>query len=279
MDALAHQVAERCIDLALALDPAKPDESGTFDGQGEMALAARVMAGVADMLVALVLKLEPTWIERGSEPLDHFGGDRTRGGAVHWPYIEAMATKASKWHGRVEGARDRCSAPGCREPGEFRAPLTPGDFDGPGSWRWFCLDHVRAHNARYNFFDGMSPEEIEAAQSPIAGWERSTRAFASNGADRGPAWAEFADPLDAISARFRPDARRQGVDRFTARERQALGILGLKDDADRTRLRKRYSELVRRYHPDRNGGDRTHEARLVQVIDAYQLLKGSRAFA
>lgn len=190
-----------------------------------------------------------------------------------------MATKASKWHGRVEGAGARCSVHGCCEPGEFRAPLTPGNFDGPGTWRWFCLEHVRAHNARYNFFEGMTPEEIEAAQSPIAGWERSTRAFATNGADRGPAWADFVDPLDAVAARFRPDVRRHRVDRFSANERHALGVLGLRDDADRTALRKRYSLLVRRYHPDRNGGDRTHEQQLVRVIDAYQLLKGSRAFA
>ena len=59
----------------------------------------------------------------------------------------------------------------------------------------------------------------------------------------------------------------------------ALGVLGLKDDADRMALRRRYSELVRRYHPDRNGGDRGYEAKLGQVIEAYQMLKGSRAFA
>lgn len=190
-----------------------------------------------------------------------------------------MATKQGKWHGRVERAADRCSAPGCREPGEYKAPLEPGDFDGPGTWRWLCLEHVRAHNARYNYFEGMSTEEIEAAQSPIAGWERATRAFATNGADRGPAWSEFVDPLDAIAARFRPEARRTPTDRFTAKERHALGILGLKDDADRRTLRKRYSDLLRRFHPDRNGGDRRHEKRLRDVIEAYQALKGARAFA
>lgn len=187
--------------------------------------------------------------------------------------------RQAKFHGRVEGANGRCSVPRCPEPGEFRAPLTPGDFDGPGTWQLFCLEHVREHNARYNYFQGMSPEEIEAAQSPIAGWERSTRAFATNGADRGPAWADFADPLDAISARFRPDVRRKHVERFTAQQRRALRILGLGDDLDRMALRKRYSQLVRRYHPDRNGGDRSHEKKLVEVIEAYQLLKGARAFA
>ena len=56
-------------------------------------------------------------------------------------------------------------------------------------------------------------------------------------------------------------------------------MLGLKQDIDRTTLRQRYSELVRRYHPDRNGGDRSHERALAQVIEAYQRLKGAAGFA
>ena len=188
-------------------------------------------------------------------------------------------TRQTKWHGRVEGAQARCSVRGCRDPGEFRAPLTPGDFDGPGTWQWLCLEHVREHNARYNFFEGMSPDEIEAAQSPIAGWERATRVFAHAGSDPGPAWREFADPIDAIAARYRPEARRQAIDRFTAKERDALAELDLTDDTDLHRVRKRYSELVRRYHPDRNGGDRSHETKLIRVIEAWQTLKGAGAFA
>lgn len=190
-----------------------------------------------------------------------------------------MTAKASKWHGRVEGAAALCSVPGCAEAGEFRAPMTPSTFDGPGAFRWLCLDHVRQFNSAYNFFAGMTSDEIEAAQSPIAGWERQTRAFATNGADPMPSWGDFADPLDAISARFRPSAKRQAVERFSGTERHALGILGLKDDTDLHAVRRRYSELVRRYHPDRNGGDRRHEKKLGQVIEAWQTLKGARAFA
>ena len=187
--------------------------------------------------------------------------------------------RSAKFHGRVEGVPYRCSVRGCKEPGEFRAPLTPSDFDGPGTWQWLCLEHVRQHNAKYNFFQGMSPDEIERAQSPIAGWDRATRAFATAGTARGPVWGDFADPLDAIAARYRPEARRRMVDRFTARERDALEVLGLNDDTDLHKVRKRYSELVRRYHPDRNGGDRSFERQLGQVIEAWQLLKAARAFA
>ena len=190
-----------------------------------------------------------------------------------------MATKQSRLHGRVEGARARCAVLGCRAPGEFKAPLQPANFDGPGTWRFLCLDHVREHNAKYNFFDGMSPDEISRAQSPLGGWERPSRRFAANGADPPPAWSDFSDPLDAIATRFGSlrEARQQS--RFSKAERRALSVLGLGEDADRHSVRKRYSNLVRRFHPDKNGGDRSHEARLGDVIEAYQLLSQSAAFA
>ena len=186
----------------------------------------------------------------------------------------------TRFHGRVE--RDEpCAEPGCREPGEFRAPLAPGTFDGPGQYRWLCLDHVREFNARYNFFTGMSAEEIVEAQTPYAGWERETRAFAVN-ADRPPRWADFHDPLDAISGRFhtkpREEERKDGKP-LSGEARRALKELDLPLDADRRALRTRYAERLRRYHPDRNGGDRTHEAALGRTIAAYDVLRKSTAFA
>ena len=88
----------------------------------------------------------------------------------------------------------------------------------------------------------------------------------------------FADPLDAISTRF-GQVRGGQASRFSKSERQALSVLGLGEDSDLHGLRQRYSGLVRRYHPDKNGGDRSHEARLRAVIEAYQLLRKSAAFA
>lgn len=190
----------------------------------------------------------------------------------------------ARFHGRVAGTGRACDHPGCEEAGEFRAPPLegPGSGEGPPIFRWFCLDHVRAFNAGYNYFDGMTAEEIHRAQRPLAGWERETRAFARAGSgDQGPRWADFSDPLDAIAARFRrtPAPERQDGKPLSGEDRRNLEVLGLAADADRAALRRRYSELVRRYHPDRNGGDRSNEDRLAKVIAAYQQLRQAPAFA
>ena len=193
-----------------------------------------------------------------------------------------------RFHGRVEGSGQPCAVPGCPEPGEFRAPPLEGPgrgrnggFDGPGASRWLCFDHVREFNSRYNFFEGMTADEIHSAQHPLHGWERETRAFAASAGDRPPRWADFADPLEAIQGRFgrtRPAGRRDGRP-LSPGDRKAFDVLGLGIDATLHEVRKRYSELVRRYHPDRNGGDRSHEARLQQVVEAWQLLRKSSLFA
>lgn len=191
-----------------------------------------------------------------------------------------------RFHGRFKHEGRNCQAPHCEEPGEFRAPgtIAPGS-DGPGDWYWFCLDHVREFNAGYDWFAGMSAEEILRAQSPIAGWAHETRAFRPTaGVDEAPRWADFSDPLEAINARARGYRRSRQQEysadhRFSAEERRAIELMELDSDADRAALRRRYSELVRQYHPDRNGGDRSHETRLMRVVEAYQLLRKSDGFS
>ncbi len=199
--------------------------------------------------------------------------------------------RRDRFHGRFESGGRPCNWPGCPEPGEFRAPgVNPPGFDGPGDYRWFCLDHIRQFNAGYDYFEGMSSEEILQAQSPIHGWDRESRAFRPTaGMDSAPRWADFSDPLDAISASARnfrkraeaahsPQQRSDGKP-VTPDERRALDTLDLPIDADRKALRNRYAEMLRRYHPDHNGGDRSHEARLRSVVDAYQLLRKALAFS
>ncbi len=288
MDALAGNITQRGVDQALALEPGDTGKGGAFDLHGEVRFAAAVIAGMAVVARGIVDHREVGGGEGCLQQLFDFVGDFGGEGSGHvFPSsrLDGMGKgmQHDRFHGRIAGQPRHCQAPGCPEPGEFRAPgeQRPG-FDGPGDYRWFCLDHVRAFNAGYDYFSGMSQDEIVAAQNPVHGWERETRAFSPTaGIDGAPRWRDFADPLDAINQRYRArhPAQRSDGRAVTPEERRALEVLGLPLDANRTDLRSRYSQMVRKYHPDRNGGDRSYEQRLQEVVEAYQLLRKAAAFS
>jgi DnaJ-class molecular chaperone len=56
-------------------------------------------------------------------------------------------------------------------------------------------------------------------------------------------------------------------------ERKALDALGLEADASAHEVKMRFKTLVKRHHPDANGGDRSSEDRLREIIQAYNYLK------
>ncbi len=190
--------------------------------------------------------------------------------------------RTTRFHGRVEHPEARsCAHPGCTAPGEFKAPRRDDrprqrhDAEAAArEWQWLCLDHVRAFNAGYNFFDGMTPDEISQAQSPHPSWERATRAFASN------AYADgFDDPLGMFGRAQTMRTTTKDGRMLSEADRRALSVLDLDANATLKDIRSRYTELVRAYHPDRNGGDRAHEGKLQRVIEAYTHLKRAAAFA
>ncbi len=178
-----------------------------------------------------------------------------------------------------------CAHPGCPAEGEFRAPLhRPCSAherpSGPPEWQYLCLAHVRAFNESWNWFAGMSDEEVWRAQSPHAAWEQETRAFAHNAFARGPERVE--DALGVL--RWRAGAAAGPVRRsatghpLSPADLKALAVLGLADTATLETVKRRYRALVRRYHPDSLGGDRRHEARLQQATEAHDHLRRSPAF-
>ncbi len=189
--------------------------------------------------------------------------------------------KPNRFHGRVDSDGQTCAIDGCTETGEFRAPPVYGahhSYDGPGEFRWLCLGHVREFNQSYDYFEGMNSDQIFEAQHPVRGWDSSRRIY--DGPGDAPAWADFTDPLDAIGARFSSNI--SGAHKYTppasSADQKALKTLGLGEDARRIDIRRRYSELVRKYHPDRNDGNRAHEKQLAKVIAAYTQLKESPDF-
>lgn len=173
----------------------------------------------------------------------------------------------------------RCDSPGCDRPGGYRAPM--GRLR-EGQYFCFCLDHVREYNNSYNYFNGMSDTDVARYMRDATVGHRPTW---SMGAKQGTAGVRddpgrprgFADPLEQRRRRFWrapvSEPRRSPHSPVTMR---ALEALGLEGDANAQDIRTRYKELVKRHHPDANGGDRSREEKLREIIHAYKTLRAAR---
>ena len=167
-----------------------------------------------------------------------------------------------------------CAVDGCREEGAYRVPKGRENLS---TYLWLCLGHARQHNEKWDYFAGMSEAEIEHFRTEaIVGhrptWPLGKRAagfsFGRTGTRVEDGYAVFADDDDAGQPR-RP------VRILSQLQRQAFDVLNLESSATLNEIKARYKELVKRFHPDTNGGDRGAEERLKQVIKAYGVLRAS----
>jgi len=179
-----------------------------------------------------------------------------------------------------------CDWPGCVHAATHRAPK--GRTQERQYWR-FCLDHVREYNHSYNFFAGMSDDAVARYQKDAVTGHRPTWKMGMLGGKRGgkPRSARFLDGDEGADDPFgifgefggrpRYGETRQEAERRAVRnaERKALHMLGLEADAKRTEIKARFKELVKRHHPDANGGDRGSEDKLREIIEAYNYLKSA----
>jgi len=181
----------------------------------------------------------------------------------------------------VETDALRCDHVGCTRHGEFRAPQGRGR---EGKFFMFCLEHVKAYNATYNYFAGMNDEALAAYQKQEEighrpTWKLGVNASAARMSQRrrgavGADAPEFQDAFNIFGAR-RAQAAAQPEPRVGIIARKALETLGLDENADPAAIKARYKELVKRFHPDANGGDRSREGTLQEILKAYQQLKST----
>jgi hypothetical protein len=175
-----------------------------------------------------------------------------------------------------------CEWQGCGHLGGYKAPKGRGR---EGEYYNLCLDHVRAYNQSYNYFEGMKDDDIVAWQRSAATGHRPTWTMGVNregieGVTSHPnrAWAAaFSDPFGV----FGGGGERRTSDAEPARrplknlERRSFAILDLEGSEDGPEIKARYKTLVKQHHPDANGGDRSSEDRLRQIIQAYHYLKAA----
>jgi DnaJ domain len=186
---------------------------------------------------------------------------------------------------RLSAELPACEWPSCAAPATHRAPK--GRLRANEYWR-FCLEHVREYNNSYNFFAGMSEDAIAKYQKDAITGHRPTWKMGSIGGQRGTTrrargsfrgadWGAE-DPFSLFGetgarpghARPAPEGRK-----ILNAQRRAFDVLGLEAGAKRADIKARFKMLVKRHHPDANGGDRGFEDRLREIIAAYNYLKSA----
>ncbi|WP_370227962.1 J domain-containing protein [Cognatishimia sp.] len=177
--------------------------------------------------------------------------------------------------GASETSKRACEHPGCNEPGQYRAPKAPDVLD---EYRWFCKEHVREYNAKWSFFEGKTEAEMNAQNSKDKVWERETKRIDD---PETRAWARLGieDPHQVLGGNATQNPGRKSAGRrLPPTERRALELLEAEDSWSKADIRKAYKKLIKVLHPDMNGGDRSQEEQLQEVVWAWDQIKDSGSF-
>lgn len=160
----------------------------------------------------------------------------------------------------------RCENPGCEHAGEYRAPKSRVSLR---EFRWFCLEHVRAYNASWDYYKDMAPEEIEAELRADASWQRPSWPLGQGKTARLEEAVEAELHAFAFGARAKPSPRPD----IPADLREALVVFGLTWPVTFVAVKAKYKELAKRHHPDANNGSKRSEETLKTVNLAYATLR------
>ncbi len=163
-----------------------------------------------------------------------------------------------------------CDSPGCAAEGAYRAPKSRSSLN---EYHWFCLEHVRAYNASWDFYKGMTPGQIEAQTRADTGWQRPTWPLGSIGKQPFDE-TQLRDPLHLLAAgRIKREAKGPPAPSVPSQLREPMQTLGLEWPVSMDVLKTRYKDLAKRHHPDANGGDRGAEERLKSINLAYAAVR------
>lgn len=184
-----------------------------------------------------------------------------------------MFNKFTQWFDRPPPQNTtpdkKCDFPECESVGEFRAPKSRRQLQqGQNDWYWFCLEHVRAYNATWNYYSGMSETEVLQENRDDVTWQRPTWPL---GEDQ-PKIRKIKDPFGFF---FTPEDHSPSFqDQLDLgdEEQQALKVLGLSYPYTKDELQKAYHTLAKLHHPDANPTP-GEENKIRQINQAYAVLK------
>ena len=162
-----------------------------------------------------------------------------------------------------------CEWDNCTESGEFKAPL---EKDNSKNYRWLCENHIKLFNKNWNYFDGMRQNEIENFLKSDLTWHRPTQKFGSSDNFFNILWN---NALNGKFNFFKEEKVINGLNgrRLSEKDKDAFKIMELESNADWPIIQKKFKTLVKKFHPDRNAGNKEFENKLKKITLAYSHLK------
>jgi len=166
----------------------------------------------------------------------------------------------------------KCDSPKCNEKGEYRAPKSRINLN---EYFYFCLDHIKEYNKSWDFYKGMSVEQIENSMRNDTFWDRPSWPLKNSFKNIFDEFNEYVEDFvknddDKINDTF---FKNKLLDEsLSLEEAKALKELDLKMPISLEKIKKNYKKLVKIFHPDVNGNNKDAEEKFKQINESYKLL-------
>ena len=166
----------------------------------------------------------------------------------------------------------KCDSPKCNEKGEYRAPKSRVMLN---EYFYFCLDHIKEYNKSWDFYKGMSVEQIENSMRSDTFWDRPSWPLKKSFKNIFDEFNEYVEDFvknddDKINDTY---FKNKLIDEnLTIKEAKALKELDLKIPISLEKIKKNYKKLVKIFHPDVNGNNKDAEEKFKQINESYKLL-------
>ena len=164
-----------------------------------------------------------------------------------------------------------CDWNNCTELGEYKAPV---EKDNSKNFRLLCLAHVKEFNKNWNYFSGMTDQEVFSFLKSDMTWHKPTQSFSSSDNFFKILWNNALNE-EIDKSRFNNYLKNNKNFRFTNNDIKAFGILGISVGLKWEKIQQKFKKLVKKFHPDMNSGNRKFEDKLKIITLAYTQLKNT----
>ena len=160
-----------------------------------------------------------------------------------------------------------CDNKDCKKIGRYKAPI---EKDNSKKFKWLCLDHVKEFNRSWDYFKGMSDQEVCKFLKSDMTWHKPTQSFSSPNNFFNILWK---NTLNEEGLVFKNESKEKTKLDFSDKDREAFNIIQLAVGTKWDKIQNQFKKLVKKYHPDMNAGSKKFEEKLKIITLAYTQLK------